>query len=91
MDGTCGGNDILDITSLYEVEAKNITVKPILRPLSDMTKEEQGIVEEILNTFDENDPHDAMRGMANVTMLLLSKHFDLFCLIESGLAISKTK
>jgi len=56
--------------------------KPILRPLSDMTEEEKIEVRK----FDKVElPH------FELTRYLLSKHFDLFGLIEAGLAIEKTK
>lgn len=60
-------------------------VKPILRPLSDMTGEERSTAKELSNgTF-------LYRTCAETTQFLLSKHFDIFGLIESGLAIDKTK
>lgn len=74
----------------------------LLRPLSDMTEEEQTEVGEI-----ERDVMDDFRGQyipkeqeewthnafpeAAKTFYLLSKGFDLFGLIDSGLAIDKTK
>lgn len=65
-------------------------LKPILRPLSDMTEEEQ---QEMLrlHRFAESKLlpwfHDTYFECIHY---LLSKHFDLFGLIESGLAIDKT-
>lgn len=67
-------------------------VKPILRPLSDMTEEES---KELLSI------QDLKRGVIDTKYVivtrswedaryLLSKHFDLFGLIESGLAIDVT-
>jgi hypothetical protein len=62
----------------------------ILRPLSDMTDEE----------FDEwrnidTDVYSHIRGSVfhhgSETKYLLDRHFDLFGLIEAGLAIDKTK
>lgn len=55
-------------------------IKPILRPLSDMTKEEREYVRVKFN-----------HGSAESFIWHLSKHFDLFGLIEAGLAIDKTK
>jgi hypothetical protein len=56
-----------------------------LRLLTDMTEEEKKAVYTIKgeNAFNEFE--------AQSTLFLLSKHFDLFGLIESGLAIDKTK
>lgn len=66
-----------------------VNIKLILRPLSDMTKEEK----EKANSFADNlrDEQSAACCMAATTHYFLSKHFDLFGLIESGLAIDKTK
>lgn len=60
--------------------------KPILRPLSSMTGEEEverGKV--ILSARDEG-----LSEMAEVVRWQLSKHFDLFGLINAGLAIDAT-
>jgi len=60
--------------------------KPILRPLSDMTEEEKklfGIIKIEERSFSIETHFESFR-------LLLSKHFDLFGLIEAGLAIDKT-
>ena len=60
------------------------SVKPILRPLSDMTEEEKN--EYLLTGTDSSTrfEHNARR-----TQYLLSKGFDLFGLIDAGLAINK--
>jgi len=65
-------------------------VKPILRPLSDMTEEERRQwLDFRLNSRIEPERSfqlsEAMR-----TKFLLSKYFDLFGLIEAGLAIDAT-
>jgi len=64
-------------------------IKPILRPLSDMTEEEQSEV----NFRDINAAwaytNEEVWSFEQVRYLL-SKHFDLFGLIESGLAIDST-
>lgn len=61
----------------FEIEQNDCSVLedvfPILRPLSDMTVEE-----------------DNHRNTGFATAFLLSKHFDIFELIEAGLAIDKT-
>lgn len=63
--------------------------KPILLPLSDMTEEESREHDQIemvkVKTLDGTIVHDA-----NAVAWLLSKHFDLFGLIDAGLAIDKT-
>jgi hypothetical protein len=63
-------------------------VFPILRPLSDMTEEELLIGGPIpqTNTFDV-----VGKWSPDQFVYLLSKGFDLFGLIEAGLAIDKTK
>ena len=69
------------VTIWVEIEA----VKPILRPLSDITDEEENetqiFVNEICFGYELG---------AQITRYLLSKHFDLFGWIEAGLAIRKT-
>lgn len=73
--------------------------KPILRPLSDMTEEEhqewmnlRGWVHENFNGKEgvENGIHCGF-GDGFSAAYLLKQGFDLFGLIESGLAIDKTK
>lgn len=59
------------------VRNNEMIVKPILRPLSDMTEEEDAI--------------DCDLSPAEKFRFRLSKDFDLFGLIEAGLAIDKTK
>lgn len=61
-------------------------IKPIVRKLSDMTEEEKLYALRLGNSYT-----DTWIGGANRTAHLLSKHFDLFGLIEAGLAIDKTK
>ena len=59
-------------------------IAPILRPLSDMTDEE---AQEVYTIKGKN-AFNNFEG--ETTKHLLSKHFDLFGLIEAGLAIDKT-
>lgn len=64
-------------------------VKTILRPLSDMTEQERGEYQAI--RFNDNFkllPWHCDTFFES-TRYLLSKHFDLFGLIDNGLAISK--
>ena len=66
----------------------------ILRPLSDMTKEEKDWLDEhenFVNNYKQNAESELIiEWDAEKTSYLLSKHFDLFGLIEAGLAIDKT-
>lgn len=79
-------------------------IKPVLRPLNDMTEEEQRQSyvlagwepEYSYEMLDEPDRKEetnliSLIGRPNVWNYLLSKHFDLFGLIESGEAVDKTK
>lgn len=75
-------------------------IKPILRPLSDMTEEEADYIiehtklKEVSMGRSEKEfaINIAERWTANADVLawLLSKHFDLFNLIPEGLAIDKS-
>lgn len=74
-------------------------IKPLLRPLSDITEEELDdctiLSADMMNII--SDPFSKERMIvefecnARVNKYLLSKGFDLFGLIEDGLAIDKTK
>jgi hypothetical protein len=63
----------------------SFTIKPILRPLSSMTEVEDQIEFRKHNRGHFIDQHWFPEGF----QWLLSKHFDLFGLIEAGLAIEK--
>lgn len=66
--------------------------KPILRPLSDATPEEVKEIEDSRVFVRATPVHQVgnMQWTPETFRLALSKHFDLFGLIESGLAIDKT-
>lgn len=65
-------------------------VKPILRPLSDMTDAEKN--NQIWDTIPEyTDFQGLVKHISPVFLWLISQHFDLFGWIEAGLAIDKTK
>jgi hypothetical protein len=64
--------------------------KPILRPLSDMNRDETIHYQEYLMSMPINNIIDAYRIQGEQVAYLLSKHFDLFQLIEAGLAIDAT-
>jgi len=72
-------------------------IQPILRPLSDITKDEAeerawGSAHGFSNYCKYSSPQgEPPRFYADDFQWLLSKHFDLFGLIEAGLAIDKTK
>ena len=63
-------------------------VKPILRPLSDMTEPEEMEGQNMVDQMGVG--YNATHG-AKTTRFLLSRHFDLFGWIPAGLAIDKTK
>ncbi|MEO7044702.1 MAG: hypothetical protein ABI091_05295 [Ferruginibacter sp.] len=65
--------------------------KPILRPLSDMTDDEDCERLNFYYDYDNAKYLDKTIIEAEVTKYLLSKHFDIFGLIEAGLAIDATK
>lgn len=71
------------------IECTPNEIKPILRPLSDITEGEKMDLRshflEMDNPYNTGDPPWHFEQ----TRYLLSKHFDLFGLIESGLAIDK--
>ena len=74
-------------------------LKPILRPLSDMTEEEKniigfnayGILKSRKGDLIVPPTENGFVWAATQTLYLISQGFDLFGLIESGLAIDKTK
>lgn len=77
-------------------------LKPILRPLSDMTEEEKTEYKAKFNGMESTNILPEIRAGRLINFhlnskspfevaFLLSKGFDLFGLIEAGLAIDKTK
>lgn len=62
-------------------------VKPILRRLEDMTEEEKREYDRVYLAAPLEVDTDVFRIRAVTTNWLLSKHFDLFGLIDTGLAI----
>lgn len=65
---------------------------PVLRHLRDMTGEEKIEISKILNWPEPKTVMNNRYGKYSAAMFLflLSKHFDLFGLIDAGLAIDKT-
>ncbi len=76
---------------------KSENIKPLLRPLSDMTEEERYKCQYNAQCFflKETGPLDtdslSIEQAAIVTNYLIKQGFDLFELIEAGLAMDKTK
>jgi len=96
-DGNSGGRTEIDFYIIAELYGERIKLKPILRPLSDMTKEERKECGNLDYDFSDDEIFNNMDWKyfdtlysANQVIWLLSKHFDLFGLIDSGLAIDKT-
>lgn len=66
-------------------------VKPLLRPLSDMTEEEYDLWDNGIDGGLVQGTTDMIEQEAKKTLYLLKREFDLFGWIEAGLAIDKTK
>lgn len=66
------------------------SIKPVLRPLSDMT-EEEGATLSLIESSVESEGVKQLEVEASKIVYLLSCGFDLLGFIESGLAIDKTK
>ena len=79
---------VIDSVLIASVEQGLYEVKPILRQLSDMTEPEEMEVQNMVDQMGVG--YNATHG-AQITGLLLSRHFDLFGWIPAGLAIDKTK
>jgi hypothetical protein len=73
------------------IDCINLNAKPILRPLSDMTDEEYSEFNNIPDDVYRGGRFNVLTHQGTCTKWLLSKQFDLFGLIEAGLAIDKTK
>ncbi len=96
--------DKLRVLAPYQY-VRDELIKPILRPLSDMTEDEKVVMHDTLWITKEEDKHYSVSHKCTywhlkccgrekepeVFLYLLSKHFDLFGLIDAGLAIDKTK
>lgn len=67
-------------------------IKPILRPLSDMTDyEKSDITKSIGQEISISVPNMQVNINPSLFLYLLKQEFDLFGLIESGQALDKTK
>ena len=102
---------VIDSVLIASVEQDLYEVKPMLRPLSDMTLDEAAFCAKEMFCDEAEAPDERLTDMAKIairdnfggphlaswrigfliTRYLMSKHFDLFGWIESGLAIDKTK
>lgn len=66
-------------------------IKPFLRPLNNLTQGEiRNAVNPMVYGLKTLDSPEVLRQAGEITNYLLSKHFDLFNLIESNLAIDST-
>lgn len=65
-----------------------VEFKPILRPLSSMTEGEAAEAK-LFDKKVDAEVDEKIKGVAEMTKYFLSKGFDLFNLIESGLAINR--
>lgn len=83
-DGIAFIVDIITPSTIIGVNERKWKVKPVLRPLSDMTNEE---LEHMTDATRRN--KSMIYQHAERTAYLLSQGFDLFGLIESRLAIDK--
>lgn len=94
-----GGKPCVREMSLQVLSQDYSLITPILRPLSDMTNEEKdelgfkafGVLRDSLGAPTLPQRFVSIKWAARNTAYLLSKHFDLFGLIESGQAIDATK
>ena len=71
-------------------------IKPILRPLTDMTEEEKKELSDVafgdtILLTGEAEEQTRVWGNPLSIKFLITKHFDLFGWIEKGLAIDRTK
>lgn len=85
---------ILTPSLIEAILGLNLSFKPILRPLSDMSDNERDKYVH-LHSYPKKNSEQSFSNQLTVvdaecTAYLLSKHFDLFGLIESGQAIDKT-
>lgn len=99
--GASGANmTYLDGINSFHTTPDNI--KPFLRPLSSMTEEEAAYIDDefsfghVMSNLSNSLKEGSLYQMRvsetfEITRYLLSKGFDLFGLIEAGLAIDSTK
>jgi hypothetical protein len=66
-------------------------IKPILRPISDMTELEEDQFAEFVAASNANDKEGCLKEMGIITKRLIELQFDVFGWIEKGIAIDSTK
>lgn len=82
----------IDGTMIALLSMPDAIIKPILRPLEDITEEEceeYNRINKMIHSV--NKTQDQMRTEAHAVQYLLSRGLDLFGLIIQNLAIDKTK
>ena len=79
---------VLDVELLEYLLREDCEVKPILRPLSEMTRDENEQMLKAGHNHISNAVHSAITYSAHQTAYLLKKRFDLFELIPSKEAVS---
>lgn len=67
------------------------SIKPILRPISDMTDMENDLLAEYVDNSGADNKEECLQEMAILSKKLIEFQFDVFGWIEKGLAIDKTK
>jgi hypothetical protein len=75
------------------VYVRDELIKPILRRLETMTEKEKVEIDDAYEDFKKKDKYSknaVIKWAALHTSILLSKHFDIFGLIDAGLAIDST-
>ena len=80
---------VLNGNVVHEVSGRDF--KPLLRPLSDMTEDEDDKIDSLMPSPSYRDNINENYWNVKQFLYLLSKGFDLFNLIPEGLAIDKTK
>jgi len=92
------GPEVINHGMLIELVGGALEIKPILRPVSDMSEEEKHTLFTIM--YGTINAFCAVRLRFDVKLdslsvecfpYMLSRHFDIFGLIPAGLAIDKTK
>lgn len=89
FSNTDGNIEVFDQHGNYDIKLSDI--KPILRPLSDLTREEFEL--QVFNshidylTYENKGTEWTLKAPFDMVQYLFSKHIDVFGLIEKGLAI----
>lgn len=71
-------------------DGKGLPIKLFLRPLSDITEEEtQNAMLPMLFAMKVIEGEERLKQLAEIARFLISRDFDVFGLIEAGIALSK--